>query len=157
MASVSVSHAIMFIASLLVAATVAGALVSGVDRISESISDRSLDTSEDIRTEVEIISDSGSNVVFDGTAEDGGDITLLVKNTGSKNLLAEESQLDVLVNGRFATNVTVENADDPQSVSWDTSEVVRVTVTVDGSDLNSNDQRVKVIVNSDEEVFRFRL
>ena len=156
MASVSVSHAIMFIASLLVAATVAGALVSGVDRISESVSDRSLDTSEDIRTDVEIISDPGSDAVFNET-EDGGVVTLLVKNTGSVNLLAEESQLDVLVNGRFATDVAVERADGNDGSAWDTSEVVRVTVTVDEADLNAHDQRVKLIVNGDEEVFRFRI
>lgn len=156
MASVSVSHAIMFIASLLVAASVAGALVGGVDRLSDSISDRSLDTSEDIRTDVEIVSDAGSDAIFENESN-GGEITLLVKNTGSINLLAEESQLDVLVNGRFATDVAVERADGTDSANWDTNDVVRVTISVSDDDLNENDQRVKIIVNGDEEVLRFRI
>lgn len=146
----------MFIASLLVAASVAGALVGGVDRLSDSMSDRSFDTSEDIRTDVEIVSDAGSDAIYEDNAE-GGTITLLVKNTGSINLLAEESQLDVLVNGQFATNVTVDRADGSGDVNWDTNDVVRVTVTVDDELLNAHDQRVKLIVNGDEEVLRFRI
>lgn len=153
MASVSVSHAIMFIASLVVAAAVAGVLVTGVDQIGESIADRSTDTSEDIRTDVTIISDTGSDAIYDAENET---VTILVKNTGSMNLVADGSQTDVLINGRFATNVTIESLETDDG-TWPTGSVVEITVTDDEGHVNTNgDNRIKVIVNSDEEILRFR-
>jgi flagellar protein FlaG len=153
MAGVSVSHMIMFIASMLVAATVAGALFTGVDRISGSVTDRSFDTSGEIRTDVEIISDAGSDAVYDdGSTE----ITILAANTGSKNLDADASQVDVIVDGQYitASSLTVTNAEDGSDPMWWTDGVV--TIEIDKS-LNSGDHRVKLIVEGDEEVFRFRV
>lgn len=153
MAGVSVSHMIMFIASMLVAATVAGALFTGVDRISGSVTDRSFDTSGDIRTDVEIISDSGSSAVYDDQGSDN--VTLLVANTGSKNLDADASQVDILIDGQYVTasSMTVTNAEDASDTLWGTDEVVMVEID---QSLTAGDHRIKLIVNGDEEVFRFR-
>ena len=118
MASVSISHLVIFIASLLVASAVAGTLVTGVDRISESVGDRSIETSETIRTDIEIISDTGSDaVVQDDT------IVALVKNTGSTSLDPDPRQLDVLLNGQYVPrqNVTVEPVTDD---TWNGGDVV---------------------------------
>lgn len=154
MASVSVSHLIIFIASMLVAATVAGALVTGVDRISNSVTDRSIGTSEEVRTDLVIISDPGSGAIYN---ESGGEgvVTVLAKNTGSENLAATTDQIDVLVDGQYVAggdlNVTSLEGD-PQS--WVTGTVIRVEI---GRTLDPGDHRVQLSANGDEEVFRFRV
>jgi flagellar protein FlaG len=154
MASVSVSHMILFIASMIVAASVAGVFTTTVDQLSSAIDDQGLQLSDSIRTEIEIISDNGSGAcVYD--CDGNEQLTLLVKNTGSSRLSARSEHIDVLVDGRYQAtgDVTVEllgGAD-----TWDTNDVVRLTV--DESGLNSGDHRAKVIVNGDEEVFEFRV
>src|SRR6056297_1966486 len=128
MASVSISHLVIFIASLLVAATVAGALVTGVDRISGSVSDRSLDTSQEVRTDVTIISDAGSGAVYE-ESDGNGTVTVLAKNTGSLNLAATADQIDVLVDGQFVArdDLTV-TALEGESLAWQTGSVVRIEI-----------------------------
>jgi flagellar protein FlaG len=152
MAGVSVSHMIMFIASMLVAATVAGVLFTGVDRISGSVTDRSFDTSSEIRTDVEIVSDSGSDAIYNDTGNEN--VTILASNTGSKNLDAARSQVDVLLDGQYATNLTVTNAKDPTDPMWWTGDVAQIEIS---QSLGSGDHRLKLIVNGDEEIFRFRV
>lgn len=153
MASVSVSHLVIFIASLVLAASVAGALVTGVDRISDGISDRSLDTSEEIRTDVSIISDPGSDAIYE--EDEGGTVTLLVKNTGSSTLEATSNQVDVLTDGEYVpdANVTVTSVEG-DSYDWTESAVVRVDAN---RTLEDGDHRVLIRVNGDEEVLEFRV
>lgn len=151
MASVSVSHLVIFIASLMIAATVAGALVTGVDRISSSVDDRSLDTSRDIRTDVSVISDAASDAVYNDTS---GTVTILVKNTGTRNLEATTAQLEVLLDGQYvgAGDLTV-TALAGGEFDWRTGSVVRVEID---RSLGSGDHRVQVTVGGDQEVLAFR-
>jgi len=151
MASVSASHLILFIASMMIAASVAGVFTETIGSLSGAISEQGLDVSSDVRTDIEIISDSGSDNVYD--SDGNGNITLHLKNTGSEGLAAEAGQMDVFVDGTFITDVSVSRAGG-SGVAWDPGDVVRVEISV-GS-LSAGDHRVKVIVNSDEEVFEFR-
>jgi len=150
-ASVSVSHLIIFIASLMVAATVAGALVTGVDRISNSVDDRSVDTSRDIRTDVSIISDAGSDAVYNDTS---GTVTVLVKNTGTRNLEATTDQVEVLLDGAYVGEheFTVTSLDGGE-FEWRTGSVIRVAID---RSLDGGDHRVQLSVGGDEEVLEFR-
>jgi flagellar protein FlaG len=138
---------ILFIASMLVAASVAGVLTDTVGELSNAIDDQGLEVSQDIRTDIEIISDSGSDNVFDGT-----NITLHVKNTGSERLRADMESINVFVDGRFIVEDTMGVTLLGGAESWRPGEVITLNVTEDVS----GDTRVKVIVNGDEEVFRFR-
>lgn len=153
MASVSVSHMILFIASMLIAASVAGVFTSSVDRLSGAIDDQGLQVSDSVRTDIEIISDGGDGACAYNCSGDGN-LSLLVKNTGTQTLPVEADQIEILVDGQFqpASATTVELLDGADR--WRSSDVVRLTV----SDLNltSGDHRAKVIVNGDEEVFEFR-
>lgn len=146
MASVSISHLILFIASIIVAASVAGTMTAGVDRLDDAISAESLDVSREVRTDVEVISDPGSPVY---NVSGNENVTLLVKNTGSRNLPTDAIVVDVLVDGTYRTDVWVE----PIGGTWNTGDVVRLHVD---APLASGDHRVKLIVGGDEEVFRFR-
>ncbi|MCG1002943.1 MULTISPECIES: flagellar protein G [Halobacterium] len=146
MASVSSSTLIIFIASILVAASVAGTMTNGVQRLSSALGDRSVDVSEQIRTDIELINDpaSPSSIYADGN------VTLLVKNTGSKALPARPGTFDVLVDGRYVppSNVTVLNGG-----RWQTGDVARVTLE---QNLSAGDHRILVTVNGDEELLEFR-
>jgi flagellar protein FlaG len=148
MASVSTSHLILFIASLTVAAGVAGTLVQGVGDISNSIDDRSLDVSDEIRTDIEVISDPGSPVYNTSGNEN---VTLLVKNTGSQRLSTNTDQIEILLDGSFTVNVTTTVIG---GELWDTDDVARLEISA--PELGSGDHRVRLVVNGDEEVFEFR-
>lgn len=149
MASVSVSHLIIFITSLVVAAGVAGTLTTQVEGVSQAIDDQGLDVSREIRTDIEVISDAGSDEVYDDGANE---LTLLVKNTGSRTLANDSSQVDVLVNGTYQGDVSITVLD---ATDWEPTAVAEITVSNVG--LSSGDHRVKVIVTGDEEVFAFRV
>ncbi|WP_158056504.1 flagellar protein G [Halorussus halophilus] len=150
MASVSTSHLILFIASLLIAASVAGTFTSGVQRLSSALGDRSVDVMEDVRTDVEIISDPGSSAVYDGDGE--GNVTLLVKNTGRRDLEAENDKIDVLIDGKYQVDVTLTVVDGQY---WTVGNVVKVEIDP-AQTLANGDHRVTVIVNEDTQTLRFR-
>ena len=147
MASVSASHLIIFIASMMIAASVAGVFTDTVGQLSNALSEQGLDVSSDVRTDVEIISDAGSSAVYDGSI-----ITIHVKNTGSERLAPVPGQMDLFVNGSFMTDYTV-TLEPAGGNSWTPGDVVRVDITV--GTLASADHRVTIIVNGDEEVFEF--
>lgn len=153
MASVSVSSLVLFIASLVVAAAVAGTLVTEVDQITHSVTESSDQVGKSIETDIEIISDTGSDALYNDSETR---VRVLVKNTGSETLAADPGQLDVLVDGRFMpdSNVTVTRADGTNESTWDTGSVVSVDID---QQLDPGDHRVTVIVNGNEEVVRFRV
>ncbi|MBX0322835.1 flagellar protein G [Halomicroarcula sp. F13] len=151
MASVSVSHLIIFIASMMIAASVAGVFTDSIGQLSNAVSEQGLDVSSDVRTDVEIISDSGSDAVYDSNGDEN--VTLHVKNTGSEPLGADPGQMDLFLDGQFVSNFGVTLLD--SGSVWRPGTVVRVEIATSG--LSAGDHRVKVIVNGDEEVFRFRV
>lgn len=153
MASVSVSHMILFIASMIVAASVAGVLTDTVGQLSNAIDDQGLQISQDVRTDIEIISDSGSSGIYNSNGNEI--ITLHVKNTGSETLPAEPSSVNVFVDGQFETSVDVTLV--TGDANWSPSTVVRVDIDRSDDALTANsDHRVKMVVNGDEEIFEFR-
>jgi len=150
-ASVSISHMILFIASMLIAASVAGVFTDTVGELSQAIDDQGVQVSQEVRTDIEIISDSGSSEVFN--ADGNGDIRLHVKNTGSETLTTDTGVINVFVDGQFETDVTVTLLGDADS--WRPGNVVRLDIAGDGIS-DGDDVRVKVVVNGDEELFEFR-
>ncbi|QLG28459.1 flagellar protein G [Halorarum halophilum] len=149
MASGGVAEMVLFIAALLVAASVAGTLTSEVTRIGDAISDRSLDVASDVRTDVEIVSDPATGVY---NASGNDNVTVYVRNTGSSSLLAEPSTFDVLLDGTYQGDVSV--AAMQGGAMWHEGEVVELTIRTTG--LDPGDHRLKLVVNNDEEVLIFR-
>ena len=148
MADVSVPSLILFIASIVIAAGVAGVLIDTVTGISGALDDRGADVAENIRTDIEVISDSESDVYDSGS----GNVTLYVKNTGRRTIPATGESFDVIVDAQYRTNVSVTVVDG--GTEWTPHGVVRVTVG-DLSGLGSGDHRVRLVVSGDEETFRF--
>lgn len=149
MAIVSSETLILFIATVLVAGSVAGALTGGVNRLSEAIDDRSIDVSQEIRTDVAIISDPASGAVYNNTTKT---VTLLVKNTGSNTLSADPDSIDVIIDGVYRSNVTTTILDETE---WTTGTVINVTVTDVDLELGT-DHRARIHVRGNTEQFVFR-
>lgn len=140
---------VLFIAALLVAASVAGTLTSEVTRLGDAISARSLDVAGDIRADVEVISDPGAGVYNSSGNEN---VTVYVRNTGSSTLYADPSTFDVLLDGQYRTDVSVTLVGGAST--WAQGEVVKLTL--DATNLPNGDHRLKLVVHGDEEVLRFR-
>lgn len=149
MALVSSETLIIFIASLIVAATVAGTMTSGVTQLNAALDDRTVDVSENIRSDIDIISDPASGEVYDDA---NNNVTLLVKNTGSGTIDHDPGNVDVILDGQYRSNVTTEVID---GNSWTVGSVVRLTVT-DVSLADNEDHRAVLVVNENREVLEFR-
>ena len=156
MASVSASHLIIFVASLVIAAGVVGTLTTGVERVSSSIDDGSLDVSQQIRMDMSVISDSGVEYPVD----DEDDVVIHVRNTGSQSVPIEESEFDLVLNGQFLVggdnnDFTVDDANDEETV-WRPGGVVELRISSDNVNRDGDDNRLFLTVNGDEELFEFR-
>ena len=150
MSGVSASHLVIFIASIVVAAGVAGTLVTQVDRVSTSIADQSEDVEEQIDTDIRIISDTGSpDTIYDSGSDT---LTLYVKNTGDTEPQLERTDIDVLIEGSFNSPDVQRVDDNDETGVWLPGTVIEVTVgDVDISD----DTRVTVSVHENEDTIRF--
>ena len=151
MSGVSASHLVIFIASIVVAAGVAGTLVTQVDRVSTSIVSQNEDVEERIDTDIRIISDTGSDAIYNN--DNNGNLTLYVKNTGGTELNVQEDDVDVLIEGSFNSPDTVSRVDDTID-RWPPGTVIEVTV--DSPDPTpSGPTRVTVSVRENEDTIRF--
>jgi flagellar protein FlaG len=136
---------------------VAGVFTSSVGRLSEAIDDRGVQISDSVRTDIEVISDNGTGACV-YNCEGNGNLTLLVKNTGTETLPARGDLVSVIVDGEFqtASNVGVTVLGDAER--WRPSDVVRIEVSGLGLTKGSplDDHRAKITINGDEEIFQFR-
>ncbi|WP_053948226.1 hypothetical protein [Halolamina sediminis] len=149
MASASVSELILFIAAVSVAAAVSGVMVTTVGGISDSLDERGADVAADIDTDIDVISDPGSDAVYDDENES---VRILVKNTGRRTIGTDGSSIEVLVDGKYVSpseySVSVIGGGE-----WYEGGVVRIVVN---EPIASGDHRVTIIVESERETLRFR-
>ena len=152
MASVSVSHLISFIASLVVAAGVAGTLTTGVERVSNAVEDGSLDVSQQVRTDIDVVSDPESP-----TLDANDNVTVYVRNTGSQGIFIQPDSIDMVLNGDFVPNseFTVTDANGDRTTARP-GDVMAIEINNDNGYVNSGDNRLYITVNSDEEVYEFK-
>jgi flagellar protein FlaG len=150
MASVSVSTLIIFIAAMGIAVTVSGTMVDSVAGISDSITDRGTDLSKRIDTDIEVISDAGSDAVYDAGANE---VTLLVKNTGERSLPTDPGQLDVLVDGQYVASSAL-STQVLDGSAWEEGAVLELTID---RSLDGGEHRVVVVLDGEREVFAFNI
>jgi len=153
MASVSASHLIIFVASLVIAAGVVGTLTTGVERVSSSIDDGSLDVSQQIRMDMTIISDPNNPL------DNGDEVTIHVRNTGSQSVPRESTAVDIVFNGEFVASddTTVTDANNGENGGvWRPGEVIEITISNVEINGDGDDNRLFLTVNGDEETFEFR-
>ncbi len=148
MAETAASHAIFFVASILIAVALVGAFTNSVTNFTDNLVDRSHSMSESIRSDITIVNAPGA-VPYQDT-----NLTIYVKNSGRTVL--QNDTVVVLVNG-YNAPVTKFSIIGGHSV-WSEARTANITVSV--SDLSSDsDHHLKVIVMKDTDddlVFRTR-
>lgn len=123
---------ILFIAAVGVAGLVAGGLSQAIGQMAVSLDDRGDQLAEAIENDIDIVNDP-NNVPYDDAADE---LTLYVKNTGSRSLI--EDDLTILVDGHhrdFSSSVV-------DGGNWTTGAVLEVTVDVD---LASGDHTARAV------------
>ncbi|RQG99157.1 flagellin [Natrarchaeobius oligotrophus] len=149
MSGVSATHLILFVASLTIAAAITGTLVVETGQLSNAIETRGSNVADEIKTDVAVISDEATTeAVYD---ESENEVTVLVKNTGSRSLSTDPSTFDVLVDGTYVPSgqLTTERVD-ADSDAWRPGGVVEVTVDLEEKAPNG-DTEIAIIVNGNED------
>ncbi len=124
MADSSASALILFIAAVAVAAGVAGMLTGTVEDISAAIDVRGDQVTEEVRSDITIISDTGSNAIYDN-----GTISLYVKNTGNEPLPTSPDSTDIFVDGSYEPVSEIRNPETGNiSTQWRPGEVAEIRV-----------------------------
>lgn len=157
MSGVSASTLVIFIASILVAAGVAGTLVATVGDISNSAETKGDAITESIDADFEILNDGGGSKFYhrgSGTST----VTFYVRNTGSNALFQTEDNINVLINGQFvsAANLTITSVanDDGSADVWAEGEVLKITADL-GRELDGSDNRLTVSTKGTERSIEF--
>lgn len=139
------STLILFIAAIGVAGLVAVGLTQAIGEMALSVDDQGQALADAIGTDVAIINDP-ENVPYDGVSDE---LTLYVKNTGSRTLI--DSELSILVNGRHESfNASVIDGD-----TWARGAVLEATVDVD---LGAGDHRARAVYTPNiDDTIEFRV
>ncbi|THE62940.1 flagellin [Salinadaptatus halalkaliphilus] len=157
MGSVSATHLIMFIGSLVIATAVAGTVVVEVGHVSNSIEDRSASVTTEIETEIAIISDESQTDAI--VSEDGqgnlDTITVLVKNIGSEDIPADPSAVDATVDGSYTTVDTVSHVEEDDARTWEPGGVTEIDLAIADEQEPSGDIDVTIIVSGNEDTMTF--
>lgn len=158
MSGVSASTLVIFIASILVAAGVAGTLVTTVGDISTSAETRGDAVTESIDANIELLNDGGGAEFYTEDDEAGtAEITVYVRNTGSTTLVKDPDELDVLVNGLFVpeANLTVTSMNgDDDARAWAEDEVIEIVIELD-EQLEGSGNRLTVATKGAERSLEF--
>ena len=155
MSGVSASTLVIFIASILVAAGVAGTLVATVGDISNSAETKGDAITESIDADFEILNDGGGSSFYNG-GSGTSTVTFYVRNTGSNALLQDSDDINVLVNGQFQQNLTITSVanDDGSADVWAEQEVLEIVVELD-RELSGSDNRLTVSTKGTERSIEF--
>ncbi len=141
--SISSTHLVFFLASMLVASTLAGVFIATTDSISDGIVEKENSISKRLKTHIDIINDP-NNVPNDP-------LVIYVKNTGSTKL--NKTDVNILVNGTLQDSVTKTVIDG--GPVWDQNEVLKIEVN---KKLPAGDHWIKVIVGNDvQDTFEFSM
>lgn len=158
MSGISASTLIIFIASILVAAGVAGTLVTTVGDISTSAESQGDAISESINTDIEILNDGrGSSFYQEEAISDGeAKITMYVRNAGSTSLHQDPDRINVLVNGQLVTseNLNLVSPNGGDDEVWAEDEVLEFEITLD-EELEGSGNRVSISVDGSERAVEF--
>ncbi|MCQ4332377.1 hypothetical protein KM295_02520 [Natronomonas sp. F2-12] len=156
MSGVSASTLVIFIASIVVAAGVAGTLVTTVGEISTSAETKGDEITDSIDAEIELLNDGGGADFYTENGDGTANVTVYVRNTGTTTLSKDPDELDVLVNGLFVQNgnlnVTSMNGD--TGSAWAEDEVIEIEIELD-EQLDGSGNRLTVRTGGAERSLEF--
>lgn len=132
--SVSATHIIFFIAAIVIATTVVGALHGTAGKLSGGISTKSDALYDELATDLRIVNDPGD--------VDTNPLVVYALNTGSKSIDPDEVVL--LIDGTVHTDLTTDVLDGDSM--WRSGQVLEITAN--GTNLGAGDHRVRVVAES---------
>jgi len=144
--SLSGTHVILFIISVILASTVSGVLVAVTTDVSTSLSERGDRLQNQLDTDFEIINDP------DQIPTSGSDYTFYLKNTGDIRIITTNETFQILVDGIIISEVKYNFSKEyiyPGDV---------VMMYVDNSEILLGDHTMRVIdLQGNEDEFTFNL
>ncbi len=135
--SISSSHLVFFLASMVVASTLAGVFITSTDSISSGIRSREDALSERLKSDISIINDP-NNMPNDP-------LIVYVKNTGSTSM--NKTDVEILVNGTLQQPSSIQLVDGDDNI-WSPTEVIKVKIDIK---LESGDHWLKVVASHQSE------
>jgi flagellar protein FlaG len=146
-AETSATHMIFFIASVIIAGSVVGALFINTQSVTDSIGAASKTLSEQLRTDITIINDP------ENIPKSGNVYTFYVKNTGSTILPTD--YVNVIIDGRIIADSDMTKTIVDGSSTWSFGDVLQIDVTYAG--LPSGDHTIRVITeNGIDDIMDFK-
>ncbi|OPX58289.1 MAG: Archaebacterial flagellin [Methanomassiliicoccales archaeon PtaB.Bin215] len=144
MADVSVSHTMFFIASVIVAASLAGVFVSVSQDMARSIGDEAERINEQADSDFAILNDPAMVPFADGV------LTIYLKNLSSRMM---DGPIDVFLDGILCTNCTL--AYEGGGAQWPPGTVLTIEA---GTNMASGDHSLRVVLdNGVSQELRFRI
>lgn len=131
--SLSGTHVIFFIASVIIAGAVSGVIVAVITDVSNSLSDRGERVQEQLDTEFKIINDP------DNIPTSGSDYLFYLKNIGSTALSTSNVTFNLFVDGDLVAIANYNFSD----TSIQIDEVV--TIYVDNSEISAGDHTLRLV------------
>ena len=143
--SVTGSHVIIFIASIIAAGTVSGVFVAITYNITDSLTDRSDRLQEQLDTEFAIINDN------ERIPTSNGRYLFYIKNTGGDTLITTNQTFQILMDGDIVS--TADYTFNPSKISSGEVSTLQVSIS-----LTSGDHTLRVIgPQAVEEEFTFTI
>lgn len=144
--SLSGTHAVLFIVSVILASTVSGILVGISSDISTSLTNRGDRLQDQLDTDFEIINDP------DQIPNTGSDYLFYLKNIGEKRIITTNDTLQLFVDGAIVPETNY-NLSLSSTYPGDVS-----TINVDNSEISAGDHTLRVIGSQDiEDNFTFTI
>ncbi|MCK4901932.1 MAG: hypothetical protein KAS76_01130 [Thermoplasmatales archaeon] len=131
--SLTGTHVIFFIASVIIASAVSGVLVAVITDVSNSLSDRGERVQEQLDTEFKIINDP------DYIPTSGSDYLFYIKNIGGNEIVTSNETFQLFVDGDLVAIANYNFSDSsiqPDKVT---------TIYVDNSEISAGDQTLRVV------------
>ena len=131
--SLTGTHVIFFIASVIIASAVSGVIVAVITDVSNSLSDRGERVQEQLDTEFKIINDP------DYIPTSGSDYLFYIKNIGGNEIVTSNETFQLFVDGDLVAIANYNFSDSsiqPDKVT---------TIYVDNSEISAGDQTLRVV------------
>ena len=131
--SLTGTHVIFFIASVIIAGAVSGVFVAVITDVSSSFSERGDRVQEQLDIEFKIINDP------DNIASSGGNYLFYIKNIGAVEIPSTNQTFNVFVDGEIIITANYSFADNsiqPEEIT---------TLRIDSDDIASGDHKLRVI------------
>lgn len=145
MASTPVSQIIFFIAAIVISTMIAGVMITSIQETSVVFNQRSKSLVDNIKDDITIINDP------DSVSNDP--MIIYVKNTGDSSLALDEKTFDILINGTYHSNFSVDSISGGDEIL--PSDVAKLTIN---TTLPSGSHTIRIYVRGSEwDEMKFRI